>query len=175
MVNKQSEMQYFGAISKMTEWSVCFQGKPLNITVIQVHAPTTNAKEDEVEWFHEDLQDLPELTTKKEVLFIIGDWSAKVGSQEIPGETGRFGLGVQYEARQRLTEFFQEDTLVIANTLFQQHKRQHYTWTSQMVSTETRLIIFCSWRWRNSTQSAKTKTRSWLWLGSWTPYCKIQA
>ena len=130
MVNKQSEMQYFGAISKMTEWSVCFQGKPLNITVIQVHAPTTNAKEDEVEWFHEDLQDLPELTTKKEVLFIIGDWSAKVGSQEIPGETGRFGLGVQYEARQRLTEFFQEDTLVIANTLFQQHKRQHYTWTS---------------------------------------------
>ena len=110
--------------------SVRFQGKPFNITVIQVHAPTANAKEDEAEWFHEDLQDLPELTPKKEVLFIIGDWSAKVGSQEIPGETGRFGLGVQYEARQRLTEFCQEDTLVIANTLFQQHKRRHYTWTS---------------------------------------------
>ena len=110
--------------------SVCFQGKPFNITVIQVYAPTSNAKEAEVERFYEDLQDLLELTPKKDVLFIIGDWNAKVGSQEIPGETGKFGLGVQNEAGQRLTEFCQEDTLVIANNLFQQHKRRLYTWTS---------------------------------------------
>ena len=87
--------------------SVCFQGKPFNITVIQGYAPTSNAKEAEVGWFHEDVQDLLELTPKKDVLFIIGDWNAKVGSQEIPGITGKFGLGVQNEARQRLTEFCQ--------------------------------------------------------------------
>ena len=109
---------------------VHFQGKPFNITVIQAYAPTSNAEEAEVEWFYEDLQDLLELTPKKDVLFIIGDWNAKVGSQEIPGETGKFGLGVQNEAGQRLTEFCQEDTLVIANNLFQQHKRRLYTWTS---------------------------------------------
>ena len=103
--------------------SVCFQGKPLNITVIQVYAPTSNAEEAEVERFYEDLQDLLELTPKKDVLFIIGDWNTKVGSQERPGITGKFGLGVQKEARQRLTEFCQENAPVIANTLFQQHKR----------------------------------------------------
>ena len=103
--------------------SVCFQGKPFNILVIQVYAPTTNAKEDEVEQFYEDIQDLLELTPKKEVLFIIGDWNTKVGSQELPGVTGEFDLGVQNEAGQRLTEFCQENTLVIANTLFQKHKR----------------------------------------------------
>ena len=91
---------------------------------------TSNAEEAEVEWFYEDLQDLLELTPKKDVLFIIGDWSAKVGSQEIPGVTGKFGLGVQNEAGQRLTEFCQENTLVIANTVFQQHKRRLYTRTS---------------------------------------------
>ena len=103
--------------------SVHFQGKPFNITVIQVYSPTTNAEEAEVEWFYEDLQDLLELTPKKDVLFIIGDWNAKVGSQEIPGVTGKFGVGVQNEAGQRLTEFGQENAPVIANTLFQQHKR----------------------------------------------------
>ena len=92
--------------------------------------PTTNAKEAEVQWFYEDLQDLLELTPKKDILFIIGDWNAKVGSQEIPGVTGKFGLGVQNAAGQRLTELCQENTLVIANTLFQQHKRRLYTWTS---------------------------------------------
>ena len=97
---------------------VRFQGKPFNITVIQVYAPTSNAEEAEVEWFYEYLQDLLELTPKKDVLFIIGDWNAKVGSQEIPGMTGRFGLGVQNEAGQRLTEFCQENALTIANTLF---------------------------------------------------------
>ena len=103
--------------------SVCFQGKTFNITIIQVYALTTNAKEAEVEQFYEDLQDLLDLTHKKDVLFIIGNWNAKVGSQEIPGITGKFGLRVQNEAGQRLTEFCQEKTLVIANTLFQQHKR----------------------------------------------------
>ena len=110
--------------------SVCLQGKPFNITVIQVYAPTSNAEETEVEWFYEDIQDLLELTPKKDVLFIIGDWNAKLGSQETPGVTGKFGLGMQNEAGQRLIEFYQENALVIANTLFQQHKRKLYTWTS---------------------------------------------
>ena len=104
--------------------SVRFQGKPFNITVIQVYAPTSNAEGAEVEWFYEDLQDLLELTPKKDVLFIIGDWNAEVGSQEIPGVTGKFGLAVQIEAVQRLIEFCQENTVVIANTLFQQHRRR---------------------------------------------------
>ena len=110
--------------------SVRFQGKSFSITVIQVYAPTSNAEEAEVEQFYEYLQDLLELTPKKDVLFIIGDWNARVGSQEIPGITGKFGLGVQNEAGQRLIEFCQENTLVIANTLFQQHKRRLYKWTS---------------------------------------------
>ena len=109
--------------------SVHFQGKPFNITVTQLYAPTNNATEAEVEWFYEDLQDLLELTPKKDVLFIIGDWNAK-GSQETPGVTGKFGLGIQNEAGQKLIEFCQENALVIANTLFQQHKRRLYTWTS---------------------------------------------
>ena len=109
--------------------SVCFRGKLFNVTVIQVYAPTSNAEEAEVEWFYEDLQDLLELTPKKDVLFIIGDWNAKVGSQETPGVTGTFGLGVQKEAGQRLTELCRENALVTANTLFQKHKRL-YTWTS---------------------------------------------
>ena len=110
--------------------SVRFQGKPFNFTVIQVYAPTSNAEEAEVERFYEDLQDLLELTPQKDVLFIIEDWNAKVGSQETPGVTSKFGLGIQNEAGQRLIEFCQENTLVIANTVFQQHKRGLYTWTS---------------------------------------------
>ena len=108
--------------------SVRLQGKPFNIPVIQVYAPTSNAEETEIERFYEDLQDLLELTPKKDVLFMIGDWNAKVGSQETPGVTGKFGI--QNEAGQRLIEFCQENTPVIANTLFQQHKRRLYTWTS---------------------------------------------
>ena len=110
--------------------SVRFQGKPFNITVIQVCAPTSNAEETEVERFYEDLQDLLELTPKKDVLFIIGDWNAKVGSQETPGVTGKFSLGIGNEAGQRIIEFCQENALVIKNTLFQQYKRSLYTWTS---------------------------------------------
>ena len=110
--------------------SVPFQGKPFNIMVIQVYAPTTNAEEAEVERFYEDLQDILELTPKIDMLFIIEDLKAKVGRQEISGVTGKFGLGVQNETGQRLKEFCQENALVIAKTLFQQHKRILYTWTS---------------------------------------------
>ena len=110
--------------------SVHFQGKPFNITVIQVYAPTSKAEEAEVEWFYEDLQDLLELTPKKDVRLVIGDWNAKVRSQETPGLTGKCGLGIRNESRQRLIEFSQENALVIANTLFQQHKRRLYTWIS---------------------------------------------
>ena len=110
--------------------SVRFQGKPFSITVIQVYAPTSNAEEAEVERFYEDLQDLVELTPKKDVLFIIGDWNAKVGSQETPGVTGKFGLGMRNEPGQRLIEFCQDNALVIASTLFQQHKKRLYTWIS---------------------------------------------
>ena len=138
--------------------SVHFQGKPFNITVIQAYAPNSNAEEAEVERFYEDLQDLLELTPKKYVLFIIGDWNAKVGSQEIPGVTGKFGLGVWNEAGQRLKEFCQENALVIANTLFQKHKRRLYTWTSSDGQYRNQIdYILCRQRWRSSIQSAKTR------------------
>ena len=122
--------------------SVRLQGKPFSITVIQVYAPTSNAEEAEVERFYEDLPDLLELTPKKDVLFIIGDWNAKVGSQETPGVTGKFGLGIRNEAGQRLIEFCQENALVIANTLFQQHKRRLHTWTSPDVQFQTQIAYF---------------------------------
>ena len=131
IVNKRVQNTVFGYNLKNDRMiSVRFQGKPFNITVIQVYAPTSNAEEAEVEWFYEALQDILELKPPKDILFIIGDWNAKVGSQETPGVTGKFGLEVQNEAGQRLTEFCQENTPVIANTLFQQHKRRLYTWTS---------------------------------------------
>ena len=138
--------------------SVRFQGKPFNITVIQVYASMNNAEEAEVEQFYEELQDLLELTPPKDVLFMIGDWNAKVGSQETPGVTGKFGLEVQNEAGQRLIEFCQENALVIANTLFQQHKRRLYTWTSPDGQHQNQTdCILCSQRWRSSIQSAKTR------------------
>ena len=121
--------------------SVHFQGKPFNVTVIQVYAPTSNTEEAEVEWFYEDLQDLLELTPQKDVFFIIGDWNAKVGSQETPGVTGKFGLGVEYEAGQRLIEFCQENALVI--TLSSNNTRGDSTHGHhQMENTKIRLIIF---------------------------------
>ena len=121
--------------------SVRLHGKPFNITVIQVYAPTGNAEETEVERFYEDLQDLLELTPKKDVLFIIGGWNAKVGSQETPGVTGKFGLGMRNEAGQRLIQFCQENTLITANTLFQQHKREDSTHGHhQMLNIEIRII-----------------------------------
>ena len=140
IVNKRVQNAVLGCNLKNDRMiSIHFQGKPFNITVIQAYAPTSNAEEAEVEQFYEDLQHLLELTPKN-VLFIIGDWNAKVGSQETPGRTGKFGLGVQNEARQRLIEFFQESTLVIENTLFQQHKKRLVN--KKMVNTEIRLIIF---------------------------------
>ena len=130
MVNKRVQNAVLGCNLKNDRMiSVCFQGKPFNITVIQAYAPTSNAEEAEVERSYEDLQDLLELTPQKDVLFIIGDWNAK-GSQETPGVTGKFGLGIWNEAWQRLIEFCQENALVIANTLFQQHQRRLYTWTT---------------------------------------------
>ena len=138
--------------------SVHFQGKPFNITVMQFYAPTGNAEEVEVERFYEDLQDLLELTPQKDVLFIIGNWNAKAGNQEIPGVTGKFGLGVQNAVGQRLIELCQENTLVIANTLFHQHKRRLYTWTFPDGQYKNQIdYIFCSQRWRSSIQSAKTR------------------
>ena len=138
--------------------SIRFQGKPFNITVIQVYALTSNAEEGEVERFYGGLQDLLELKPKKDVLFIIGDWNAKVGSQEIPGVTGKFGLGTRNEAGQRLREFCQENALVIANTLFLQHKRRLYTWTSPNGQHQNQIdYILCSKRWRHFIQSAKTR------------------
>ena len=138
--------------------SVRLQGKPFNITVIQVYALTSNAEEAEVARFYEDLQDLLELTPKKDVLFIIGDWNAKVGSQETPGVTGKFGLGMRKEAGQRLIEFCQENALVIANTLFQQHKRRLYKWTSPEGQHQNQIdYILCSQRWRSSIESTKTR------------------
>ena len=134
-------MSYWGVISKTTECSQFIS----NITIIQVYAPTTNDEEAKVDWFHEDLQELLELTPKKDVLFIIGARNAKVGSQEIPGVTGKFGLGVQNEAGQRLIEFCQENALAIENTLFQQHKRRLYTWTSPDGQYQNQIdYILCS-------------------------------
>ena len=128
--------------------SVHFQGKPFNITVIQAYAPTSNTEEAEVERFYEDLQ---ELTPKKDVLFIIEDWKAKVGSQEIPGVTGKFSFGVQNEERQMLIESSQENILVIANTLSQQHKRKLYTWTSLDGKYRNQIdYILFSQRWGSS-------------------------
>ena len=134
IVNKRVQNAVLGCNLKNNRMiSVHFQGKPFNITVIQVEALSSNAEEMEVEWFYEDLQDLLELAPKKDFLFIIGDCNGKVRSQEIPGVTGKFGLGIQTEAGQSyaiLIQLCQENTLVIANTLFQQHKRRLYTWTS---------------------------------------------
>ena len=127
MVNKRVRNALLGWNLKNDRMiSVCFQGKPFNITVIQVYAPTSNTEEAEVEWFYEDIQNLLELTPKKDVLFIIGDWNAKVESQETPEVTGNIGLGIRNEAGQRLIEFCQENALVITNTLFLQHKRRLY-------------------------------------------------
>ena len=145
IVNKRAQNAILGYNLKNNRMiSVHFQ-------VIQVYAPTSNTEEAEVEWFYADVQDLLELTPQKDVLFVIGDWNARVGSQEIPGVTGKFGLGVQNEVGKRLTEFCQENTLVIANTLFQQHKRRLYTWTSPDGHYQNQSdYILCSPRWRRS-------------------------
>ena len=148
MVNKTVQNAVLGCNLKNDRMiSVHFQGKPFNIMVIQAYTPTSNTEEAEVERFYEDLQDLLELTPKKDVLFLIGEWNVEVGSQETPGVTGKFGLGVWNEAGQRLIEFCQENTLVIANTLFQQHRRRLYTWTSPDGQHRNQIdYILCSQR-----------------------------
>ena len=144
----------------MTEWSY-FQGKPFNITVIQVYAPTTSAEEAEVDQFYENLEDLLELTPKEDVLVITGDWNAKLESEDIPGVTGKFDLGDKNEAGQRLPEFCQENARVISNTLFQQHKRWLYTWTSGDGQYQNHIdCILCTQRWRSCIQSTKTRPGS---------------
>ena len=162
MVNKRVQNAVFGCNRKNDRMiSVRFRGKPFNITVIQVYAPTSNTEEAEVEWFYEDLQDLLELTPKKDVFFIIGERNAKVGNQETPEVTCKLGLGVQNEARQRLIEFYQENVQVMENTLFQQHKRRLYTWTLPDGQHRNQIdYILCSQRWRNSIQSAHTHTHT---------------
>ena len=175
MVNKRVRNAVLGCNVKNDRMiSVHFQGKPFNITVIQVYAPTSNAEEAEVEWFYEELQDLLELTPKKDVLFIIGDWNAKVGSQETPGVTDKFGLGIQNEAGQRQIEFCQENTLVIENTLFQQHKRRLYTWTSPDDQHQNQIGYILAAKDGEALYSQQNKTRIWLWLRSWPHYCQIQ-
>ena len=131
--------------------SVRFQDKPLNMTVIQIYGPNTDAKKDEVYWFYEDLQQLLELTPKNDALDIIENWNAKVGNQEILRITGKLGFGVQNEARRRLTEFCQENTLAIENTMFQQPKRQLYIWISLHDQYRNQIYyILCRQRWRSS-------------------------
>ena len=171
MVEKRVRKAVLGCNLKNNRMiSVRFQGKPFNITVIQAYAPTNNEEEAEVERFYEDLQALLELTPKKDVLLIIGDWNAKAGSQETPGVTSKFGLGLRNEAGQRLLEFCQENALVIANTLFQQHmditrwSTPKSDWLYSLQSKMEKLYTV-----------SKNKTGSWLWLRSWTPYCQIQS
>ena len=159
VVNKRVQNAVLGCNLKNDRMiSVRFQGKPFSITVIQVYAPTSNTEEAAVERFYEDRQGILELTPPKDVLFIIVDWNAKVGSQETPGVTGKFGLGIQNEAGQRLIEICQENALVIANTFFQQHKRRLYTWTSPDAKHRNQIDhILCSQRWRSSIQPTKTR------------------
>ena len=159
MVNKRVQNAVFGYSLKNNRiFSVRFQGKPFNTMVMQVYALTSNAEDADVGWFYEDLPGLLELTPKKDVLFIIGDWNARVRSEETPGVTGKFGLKVQDEAGQMLIEFCQENALVIENTLFQWHKRRLYTWTSPDGQHWNQIdYILCSQRWRRSIKLAKTR------------------
>ena len=143
--------------------------------VIQVNTPTSNTEEAELEMFYDDLQELLELTPKKDVLFIIGDWNAKVGSQKTPGVTGKFGLGIRNEAGQRLIEFLQKNALIIANTLLQQHKRRLYTWTSPDGQHRNQFdYILCAQRWRSSIQSTKTRPGADCGSDHELIYCQIQ-
>ena len=172
IVNKRVWNTVFGCNLKNDRMiSVRFQGKPFNITVIQVYALTSNAEEAKYEWFCEDLQDLLELTPKKDILFITGDWNAEVGSQETPGVTGKFGCGVWNEAGQSLIEFCQENTQS-EQTPSSNNTREDFTHRCStpkldwLYSLQLKMEKLCT--------VSKNKTRSWLWLKSWTPYCQIQ-
>ena len=175
MVNKRVRNAVLGCNLKNGRMiSVRFQGKPFNITVIQVYAPTSNAEEAEVEWFYEDLQDLLELTPKKDVLFIIGDWNAKVGSQEIPGVTGKFVLGVQNEARQRRTVLPRECTSHSKHPLPTTQEKTLHMDITRWSTPKSDWLYSLQPKMEKIYTVSKNKTRSWLWLRSWTPYCQIQ-
>ena len=163
MVNKRVWNAVLGC-NPQNDWmiSVHFQGKSFNITVIQAYLPTSNAEEPEVEWFYEDLQDLLELTPKKDVLFIIGDWNATVGSRETPGVTGKFSLRVWNEVGQRLIEFCQENALVIANTLFQQHKKRLYMDITRRSIKKSDWLYSFQPKMEKLYTVSKNKTESWL-------------
>ena len=167
-------MQYLNAVSKMTEWSVRSQGKPFNITVLQVYAPTSNAVEAEVELFYEDLHDLLELTPKKDVLFIIGDWNGKVESQEIPGVTGKFGLGVQNEAGQRLTFLPREHTGHSKHPLPTTQEKTLHMDITRRPTLKADWLYSLQPKMEKLYTVSKNKTGSWLWFRSWTLYCQIQ-
>ena len=154
--------------------SLHFQGKPFNITVIQVYAPSSNVGEAEVEWVYADLQDLLELTPKKDVLFIIGDWNAKVGSQETPGVTSKFGRGVQNEAGQRLTEFCQENTLDSKHPLSKTQVKTLHMDINRWSTSKSDWLYSLQPKMEKLYTVSKNKTGSWLWLRSWTPYWQIQ-
>ena len=167
-------MQSLDAISKTTEWSVCFQGKPFNITVIPVYALTSNTEE--AEQFYEDLQDLLELRPKRDVLFIIGDWNAKVGSQETPGITGKFGLGVQNEAGQRLIEFCQENerTGYSKHPLPTTQEKTLHMDVTRWSTPKSDWLYFLQPKMEKHYTISKNKIGSWLWLRSWTPIAKFR-
>ena len=173
IVNKRVQKAVFGCSLKNDRMiSVHFQGKPFSITVIQVYTPTSNAKE--AEWFYEDLQDLLQLIPKKDVLFTIDDWNAKVGSQETPGVTGKFGLAVQNKAGQSLTKFRQRNTLVIANTLFQQHKRRLYTWTSPDGQHRNQIDYIFAAKDGEALYSQQKQNWELTVAQIMNPYCQIQ-
>ena len=168
-------MQYLDAISKMTEWSLRFQGKPFSITVIQVYVPTSNAEEAEVERFYEDLQDLLELTPKKDVLFIIGDWNAKIGSHEIPGVTGKFGLGIQNEAGQRLIRVLRREcTGSSKHPLPTTQEKTLYMDITRWSTPKSDWLYSLQQKMEKLYTVSRKKTRGWLWLKPWTPYWQIQ-
>ena len=154
--------------------SVWFQGKPFNITVIQAYAPTSNAEETEVERFYEDLQDLLERTPQKDVLFIIGDWNAKVGTQETPGVTGKFGLGVQNEAGQMLIVLPRECTGHSKHPLPKTQEKPLHMDITRWSTPKSDWFYSLQLKMEKLYTVNKNKTRSWLWLRSWTPYCQIQ-
>ena len=162
-------MQYLDAISKTTEWSLFVPRQTIQYHGNPSDAPTLHDKETEVEWFYEDLQDLLKLAPIKDVLFIIRDWNAKVGSQETLGVTGKFGLGVQNEAGQRLIEFCQKNVLVITNTLFQQHMD-----ITRWPTLKWDRLYSLQPKMEKLYRASKNKTRSWLWLRSWISYGQIQ-
>ena len=161
-------MQYLDDISKTTEWSL-FVSKA-NHSISQVYAPTRNAEEAEVERFHEDLQDLLERTSKKDVILIIEDWNEKVESQEVPGVTGKFGLEMWKEAGQRLTEFCQENALVIANTLFLTQEKTLHMDITRWSTPKSDWLYYLQPKMEKLYRVSKNKTRSWLWLRSWTQF-----